>query len=70
MLTLRRKEQESFVIALADGTEITVAVLDIRGDTIRIGIDAPRHIVIHRSEVWRWVRDEWLREQEELKNER
>jgi carbon storage regulator len=70
MLTLRRKSQESLVIALPDGTEITVAVVEIRGDTVRIGIEAPRHVVINRSEVWRWVRDEWLAQLEETKDAR
>ena len=70
MLTLRRKSQDSLVIALPDGTDITVAVVEIRGDTVRIGIEAPRHVVIHRSEVWRWVRDEWLAQLEETKDAR
>jgi carbon storage regulator CsrA len=69
MLILRRKSQQSFVLALPDGTEITVAVVEIRSDSdaleVRIGIDAPRDVLIHRSEVWRFIRDEWIAQREE-----
>ena len=47
MLVLSRKVNESIVIA----GEITVTVLDIRGDQVRIGIDAPRSVTVHRQEV-------------------
>ena len=48
MLVLSRKAGESIVI----GDSITVNVLEIRGDLIRIGIDAPRNIKVHRQEVY------------------
>lgn len=48
MLVLSRKAGESIVI----GDSITVNVLEIRGDLIRIGIDAPRNIKVHRHEVY------------------
>ncbi len=48
MLVLSRKAGESIVI----GDSITVNVLEIRGDLIRIGIDAPRSIKVHRHEVY------------------
>lgn len=51
MLVLTRRAGESIVI----GGEITVTVLEARGDQIRIGVDAPRHISIHREEVFREV---------------
>lgn len=48
MLVLARKKGQ--VIRL--GNEITVTVLDIRGDAVRIGIDAPRSLPVHRLEVY------------------
>lgn len=47
MLVLSRKKNESIVI---DGN-IVITVVEIRGDKIRLGIQAPREIPIHRSEV-------------------
>lgn len=48
MLVLARKKGQ--VIKL--GPDITVTVLDIRGDTVRLGIDAPRNLPVHRLEVY------------------
>lgn len=47
MLVLTRKAGETVVI----GGGITLTVLEVRGDGIRIGIDAPRDVEIHRGEV-------------------
>lgn len=47
MLVLTRKLGERIVI----GDSITVTVVDIKGDTIRLGIDAPREVRVQRSEV-------------------
>jgi carbon storage regulator len=48
MLVLARKKGQ--VIKL--GNDITITVLDIRGDTVRLGIDAPRNVPVHRLEVY------------------
>ena len=48
MLVLTRRANQSIVI---DG-QVTVTVLEIRGDQVRIGIDAPKHVAVHREEVW------------------
>lgn len=48
MLVLTRRAGESIVI----GDDIKVVVLDVHGDTVRIGIDAPRSIQVHRAEVY------------------
>lgn len=48
MLVLTRRANQSIVI---DG-QVTVTVLEIRGDQVRIGVDAPRHVAVHREEVW------------------
>lgn len=54
MLVLTRKVGEQVVI----GDEITVTVLDVRKDGIKIGIDAPRHIKVQRQELVLAVADE------------
>ncbi|GAB1643294.1 carbon storage regulator CsrA [Krasilnikovia sp. MM14-A1259] len=49
MLVLTRKAGESVII----GDNIVVTVLEARGDVIRIGIQAPRDVQVHREEVYR-----------------
>ena len=48
MLVLSRRVGESVVI----GNDVVVTVLEVRGDIIRIGVDAPREVPMHRSEVF------------------
>lgn len=48
MLVLSRKKNESIVI----NNDITIIVVEIRGDKVRLGIDAPKEIPVHRQEVY------------------
>lgn len=48
MLVLSRKKNESIVVDDA----IVITVVEIRGDKVRLGIEAPREVPIHRSEVY------------------
>lgn len=48
MLVLSRKKDEDIVIA--EG-EIVIRVIDIRGDRVRLGIEAPNDIPVHRREI-------------------
>jgi carbon storage regulator len=48
VLVLTRRANQSIVI----GADVTVTVLEIRGDQIRLGITAPRDVTVHRHEVW------------------
>ncbi len=48
MLVLSRKKYESIVI----DDNIVVTVVDIRGDKVRLGFDAPKDVPIHRREVY------------------
>ncbi len=48
MLVLSRKKRESIVI---DG-EIKVYVVEIRGDKVRLGVEAPKKVPVHRREVY------------------
>lgn len=47
MLVLSRKIQETIVI----GENITVTIVDVRGDRVRIGVEAPREVIVDRGEV-------------------
>lgn len=48
MLVLSRHRDESIRI----GDDIVVTIVDIRGDKVRLGIEAPQHVPVHRSEVY------------------
>lgn len=48
MLVLSRKANEVICI----GKDIRVMVIEIRGDKVRLGVDCPKHIGVHRKEVW------------------
>lgn len=56
MLVLTRKSGEAINV----GDEITVTVLEIRGNQVRLGIQAPLSITIHRREVYDKIRSENL----------
>ena len=51
MLVLSRKIDESIMI----GSDIKITVVDIRGDKIRIGIEAPKELSVHREEVYKEI---------------
>ena len=57
MLVLSRQRDESIVI----GDNIVVTIVDIRGDKVRLGIDAPTEIPVHRREVYEAIQRENLR---------
>lgn len=48
MLVLSRKKDEKIII----GDSITLMVIEIRGDKVRLGIEAPKEIAVHRQEVY------------------
>jgi carbon storage regulator len=48
MLVLSRKKNESIVI----NDDVIVTVVEIRGDKVRLGVEAPKEISVHRREVW------------------
>lgn len=54
MLILTRRTGESIRI----GDDITVTVIEVSRDNLRVGIDAPRHIAVHRQEVYEAIQQE------------
>lgn len=54
MLVLSRKKDEVINI----GDHITVTVIDIRGDKVRLGIEAPPEIAVHREEIYEIIQKE------------
>lgn len=48
MLVLSRKKNETIVV----DEQIRITVIEIRGDKVRLGIEAPRETPVHREEVW------------------
>lgn len=54
MLVLSRQRDETIMI----GDDIEITVVDIRGDKVRLGINAPARIAVHRKEVYEAIRSE------------
>ena len=54
MLVLSRQRDETIMI----GDDVEITVVDIRGDKVRLGINAPRHIQVHRKEVYEAIKRE------------
>jgi carbon storage regulator len=54
MLVLTRKTGESINI----GDDIKISIMEIKGRSVRIGIEAPRSMVIHREEVYKKIQEE------------
>ncbi|MBH56975.1 MAG: carbon storage regulator CsrA [Planctomycetaceae bacterium] len=59
MLVLSRRRDESIMI----GKDITVTIVDVRGDKVRVGIDAPPSISVHREEVFHAIQNEQSKEE-------
>jgi carbon storage regulator len=54
MLVLSRQRDESIII----GDNVVVTIVDIRGDKVRLGIQAPNEIPVHRQEVYEAIQKE------------
>jgi carbon storage regulator len=57
MLVLSRHRDQSIII----GDDIVVTIVDVRGDKVRLGIEAPTEIPVHRREVYEAIQRENLR---------
>ncbi len=58
MLVLSRKKNESIII----NDHITITVVEIRGDKVRLGIEAPKDVAVHRREVYDAIQSQAARE--------
>ena len=54
MLVLSRQKDESIII----GDDIEITIVDVRGDKVRLGINAPRSISVHRKEIYEAIQRE------------
>jgi carbon storage regulator len=54
MLVLSRQKDESIMI----GDDVEIVIVDVRGDKVRLGINAPRNITVHRKEIFLAIQKE------------
>ena len=54
MLVLTRRVNETLMV----GDEVTVTVLSVKGNQVRIGINAPREVAVHREEIYERIKAE------------
>ena len=62
MLILTRRVGETVVI----GDDVTVTVLGVKGNQVRLGINAPRDVAVHREEIYERIRREQTEKESEL----
>ena len=48
MLVLSRRKNESIMV----GEDVEIVIADVRGDNVRLGISAPKHVPVHRREIY------------------
>lgn len=53
MLVLSRKKDEKIII----GDNIAIMIVDIQGDKVRLGIEAPREVSVHREEIYQAIQN-------------
>jgi carbon storage regulator len=64
MLVLSRKKNESIVI----NNDITIVVVEIRGDKVRLGVEAPKEVPVHRREVYEAIKRSEMAQNQESAN--
>jgi len=61
MLVLSRFRDEKIIVQTPSGEEITIMIVDVRGDKVRVGIEAPQAYAVHREEVAEKIKADKLR---------
>jgi len=61
MLILTRRVGETLMV----GDEVTVTVLGVKGNQVRLGVNAPKHVAVHREEIYNRIQDEEGKEKPE-----
>ena len=59
MLVLSRKKEESIIIGEGEN-KVEIMIVDVRGDKVRLGINAPRSISVYRKEIYEAIQREKL----------
>ena len=54
MLILTRRVGETLMV----GDEVTVTVLGVKGNQVRLGVNAPKHVAVHREEIYNRIQNE------------
>ena len=54
MLILTRRIGETLMV----GDDVTITILGVQGNQVRVGVNAPKHIAVHREEIYRRIQDE------------
>ncbi|HOQ04518.1 MAG TPA: carbon storage regulator CsrA [Anaerohalosphaeraceae bacterium] len=66
MLVLSRQKDESIMI----GDDIEITIVDVRGDKVRLGINAPRKVEVHRKEIYLLIQKEKAQQQQQQSAEK
>lgn len=68
MLILTRRVGETLMVIQPDGTMAEVTVLGVKGNQVRIGVNAPKEVAVHREEIYQRIQTENEQRREAIAN--